>query len=236
MTYNKDKLLKMLSIAPLYEGMDFYSEKNDQFFNALGKDFFNHYHFDYGASKLTLIPIDDKKDYVIKIPYTGSYIFESEEHSHSNSSSFYYSDKEEYWEFSGAVNGDNEWDYCGCEANRFCIAEEEGFSEYFAKTELLGYINNYPIYVQEKCITLSNCHHTHNHSLEEREKTSNCCHNYCGIDEDWLTDFRLYYGEMALINFINFIYEAGWDDDLRNDNIGYLNNRPVLIDYSGFYD
>ena len=39
-----------------------------------------------------------------------------------------------------------------------------------------------------------------------------------------------------LVNFINFIQEKNWDDDLRDENIGYINNRPVLIDYSGFLE
>ena len=56
------------------------------------------------------------------------------------------------------------------------------------------------------------------------------------INIDWLTDFRLKYGEEELIRFSNFIRDCGWDDDLRDDNIGYLSEKPVLIDYSGFME
>lgn len=232
MTYNKEKILDMLSTAPLYEGIKFHEGKNDDFFNCMDDDFSNYYDYAYGATKLALIPINNEEDYVIKIPYTGSYYYESGYYT----SIYYHPSKTEYRDFVEADDLNHPWDYCAAEAKRYLQAKQKGLAECFAKTELIGYVNNYPIYVQEKCITFSACGKKHSHTKEEKLKTSKCCNNYYGINGDWLTDFRLYYGEHILLKFINFIQNMNWDDDLRNDNIGYINNRPVLIDYAGFLD
>lgn len=232
MTYNKEKILEMLSMTPLYEGVKFHEGKNDEFFNSLEDDFYNYYSYNYGATKLALIPMNDEDDYVIKIPYTGSYYHES---GYFITNANYYPSKTEYCEYIAADDQDFPWNYCASEVARYALAKQEGFSKCFAKTELLGYINNYPIYVQEKCITFSDSRKNHLHTEEEKLKTFKCC-NYYGINRDWLTDFRLYYGEKFLFDFINFICNMEWDDDLRNDNIGYIKNRPVLIDYSGYLE
>lgn len=231
MKYNKDKILRMLINAPLYEGSDFHEGMNDDFFNAMSTDFCNNYNYANGATKLALIPIDKNENYVIKIPYTGSYNHESGYYYNS----FYVKSRFDYWEYGSADNTVRNWDYCATEVERYKIAKNKGFAQFFAKTELLGFINNYPIYIQEKCITLSDSLIKHHHSKEERERTSLIC-KFADIHEDWLTDFRLCYGENTLLNFINFIQSMEWDDDLRDENIGYLNNYPVLIDYSGFLE
>lgn len=231
MTYNKEELLNMLSTAPLYEGIEFHEGRNDEFFNCIN-NFHRYYSYAYGATKLALIPIKEEKDYVIKIPYTGGYNYESSYRDNS----IYYPTKTEYWEYTAAENKDRPWDYCACEVKRYKIAKKQGLSKCFAKTKLLGYINDYPIYIQEKCTTLSSCRLEHRHTKEENLKTSNYCNNYFEISMDWLTDFRLYYGKHILLKFVNFIQNLGWDDDLKTNNIGYIKNRPVLIDYSGFLD
>lgn len=234
MEYNKNKILKMLVNAPLYEGMDFHEGMNDEFLNAIAMDFdfYNNYSYAHGATKLALIPINKNEKYVIKIPYTGSYDHESGYYYNS----IYINSKTDYWDYTAADNHTSCWDYCATEVERYETAKNAGFARFFAKTEFLDYINNYPIYIQEKCITLSNSSGSHHHSKEERETTLNICKNYFNINKDWLTDFRLCYGTNTLLNFLNFIQDMEWDDDLRNENIGYIDNHPVLIDYSGFLE
>ena len=56
------------------------------------------YHYEYGATKLVIILSDC--DFVIKIPFSGSYY------------------EEEYVEFENASFEDCEWDYCKTEVNR----------------------------------------------------------------------------------------------------------------------
>jgi hypothetical protein len=229
MIYDREEILNMLSNAPLYEGDIFHEGKNDDFIESMDNTFNDNYYYMYGASKFVIIPKDKKKDYVIKIPYTGSYY-----NNLSEDEGYIENDEEEYIEYYGAEDSKNFWDYCECEVNRYKITKKVGLSSCFAKTELLGYINNYPIYIQEKCITFKSCKHNHKHTKKEKSITVSTYDGHCNINKNLLTDFRLYYGETKLLKFINFIRDFGWDDDLRNDNIGYIGNRPVLIDYSGF--
>ena len=229
MTYNREELLKIFASAILYEGKKFHEGMNEDLLYSLDGNFYK-YDYNHGATKLVIIP--KKEDFVIKIPYTGSY----EYYSGYYSNSIYRQGREDYWEFVAGENSFRPWDYCANEIIRYDKALENGFAKYFAKTELLGFIHNYPIYIQEKCVTLSSDRHFHRYSKEENLKTSNCYKNYYNISIDWLTDFRLKYGEEELINFINFIQDMRWDDDLRSENIGYINGKPVLIDYSGFLE
>lgn len=230
MVYNKEHLLQMLSSAPLYEGKPFHEGKHEDFLGAMGEDFCDRYDYAHGATKFVIIPNNPKADYVIKIPYTGCYNAESGYYLDT----FYQSGYEDYFEYCAADDEDRPWDYCAAEVKRYKIASKRGFGNCFAKIELLGFINNYPVYIQERCIVFKASNHSH--SEEENKRTSNCCDNYYGINQNWLTDFRLYHSGTKLYEFTRFIHKKGWDDDLRNENIGYIKNRPVLIDYSGFLD
>ena len=144
MTYNKEELLKMLSTAPIYSGTVFHENKNEEFLNSI-RNLFNHcYSYAHGASKFVLIPKNE--DYVIKIPYTGSYECISED---DTDSTHYHPKEFQYWAYYGSDDEDNPWDYCAGEVKRYATAKDLGFSMFFAETRLLGYINNYPIYIQD---------------------------------------------------------------------------------------
>lgn len=235
MTYNKEEILKMLSNAPIDINLTFHSNKNNIFMKSLGNDFKEHYYYEYGATKFVLIPLDIDKDYVIKIPYTGSY-YEYDDSYYNSQHDFLI--KEDYYDFIAGEYEDRPWDYCAIEVQRYHKAAALGLANCFAKIDFIGCINDYPIYVQEKCSTFSSCRTKHSYSKEERIKTLKCCkedHPFW-IDDNWLTDFRFYYGEEMLINFSYWIHKLKWDDDLRSENIGYIKNKPVLIDYAGFLE
>ena len=229
MTYDREQLLKTLENLPIYANCNFGEENQDEVLAALNNKMFYDYDYAYGATKLAIIPVD--KDYVIKIPYTGTY------------NRNYYNEDDEYdetldtgeWvDFCGAEDADECWNYCSSEVNRYKIAEEYGFAICFAETRLLGDVHNFPIYVQEKCEILEHCHQTHTHSREE-------CNLYsltygCSINPNWLIDFSNYYGKEMLNSFLKFLTDMGWDDDLRSSNIGYIKDRPVIVDYSGYWE
>jgi hypothetical protein len=232
MTYNKEELLDILENLPLYEGKEFHSGDNDILMDNMSQEFNDSFYYAYGASKFVLIPFAET-DYVIKIPYTGSYnkfsgFYDDNRH-------YYFSGSEEYCDYQYADSEEREWDYCESEAERYLIAEQAGLERCFAKTEFFGYSHGYPVYIQERCITFGSKRSEHTHSQEQRTTTKELC-KYYNISIDWLTDFRLYYGKDIFLDFIDFIKTKGWDDDLRNENIGYIGDRPVLIDYSGFLE
>ena len=234
MRYNTEKLLNIFKDTPLDIEQNFSEENNYELFDSIDSDnlFDGDYIYEYGASKLVIIPLTDD-NFVIKIPYTGNW--RSTGSYYDDSGNIYHSSECEYRNFENAITKESDWDYCALEAERYEKAKKAGLASCFAETRILGYVKEYPIYVQEKAITLSKCHKKHTHSEKERTITSNICKNFY-LHEDWLTDFRLYYGKAFLIKFIDFIKENGWNNDLVSRNIGYIKERPVLIDYSGFYD
>lgn len=228
--HDNKKILTALESTTLNKNYIFYEEKNEDFILSLGNKLFNgKYYYENGISKFVIIPLYE--NYVIKIPYTG--YLDSDENS--SSKNFYYQPDGCYSDFFGGEDEKRPWDYCATEVLRYSIAKEYNFNFCFAETKFIGFSNGYPIYIQEKCVPLSSCSREHSYSIEERVMTSNIC-NYYNINGDWLTDFRLYYGNNILVNFVNFLKNMDWDDDLRSSNIGYINHRPVLIDYSGFLE
>ena len=64
---------------------------------------------------------------------------------------------------------------------------------------------------------------------KSKEIKQNC---FC---PDWLLDFYFTYGEDEYIRFMNFIGEMNIGD-LYEQNLGYINNKPVLVDYSDFLE
>lgn len=227
MTYNTQEILSALNTTILNNDIIFYEDKNEDFLDSLGNKLFNgKYKYAFGATKLVILPTFE--DFVIKLPYTGSWKYQSGYYSN-----YYHLGHDEYQDFYGANCEGREWDYCGVEAARFLQAKEEKFDKYFAETKLIGFVTDFPIYIQEKCVPFNE--YNSYHTIEEKKQTSKICDKIT-INLNWLTDFRFYYGETALINFTNFLYNMQWDNDLRDANIGYLNDRPVLIDYAGFYD
>ena len=227
MTYDKKSLLKMIKDCKvLNEFTPFHVDRINDIICQIDT---TKYNYGYGATKLVLIAIDG--DYAIKIPYTGSYY---QEDGFYDSNDYYQEGEYEYEEFFGADDDGSPWDYCLNEVLRYSIAEEEGLADCFARTSFLGYVEGYPIYIQEKAKPLCSCREEHRYSEKEKNKTSKICKNANSIDKNWLTDFRFFYGENMLIHFIKFINEMGWQSDLRDENIGYIGDRPVLIDYADF--
>lgn len=223
MTYNKEYLLKLFEKISITE--EFAELDCDMFYRELDAEIKDAFNYSYGASKFVLIP-KNSDDYVIKIPFNG-FVEENWREGETNFLAFYEADT------SGG------WDYCSVEAERYVKAEKAGFSTALAKTSLLCYANDYPIYIQERCEVYSDRfdYFERRHSKEENSKTLSLIEadHFYEMNKDWLTDFRYYYGEEFFIKFMNFIDENCWDD-LRLDNIGYLDKKPVLIDYSSFND
>lgn len=234
MTYNAEKILSVLDNTILDINNDFHEGKNEAFISNLGKNIFNGcYDYANGISKLVIIPAEEKYDYVIKIPYTGSCNFESGWYSGSRNQ-YYHRGYEDFYPFEAGTYDLRPWDYCAIEVEHYAIASSEGFSDCLAQTKFIGCVKDYPIYIQEKCETLRSCSCSHYHSEEEISNFISS-HKWNNIPCDWLIDFKSYFGEIKLNNFLNFINNVGWHD-LRDENIGYIKNRPVLIDYSDFLE
>lgn len=224
MTFDTNEILNLLSGYSFERFCDkpiFYEQDAPNFARFLKhkKDFTNFKMFS-GASKCVIIPAD--KDYVIKIPFTGGY-YEADD-----------CEGDIYEEFTEAEE-DEGWNYCLVESSRYDITKALNVNQFFVPTIFIGYTNDknkYPIYVQPKCDVYA--YHSHETSIEEREKTLDLIDSRQGLPLDWLTLARLVYGENSLMKLLNFLEDYEWSD-LRDENIGFIDGKPIIFDYSDFF-
>lgn len=214
---NLDEILEALSYGTFDENdeADFYPDVVQPFSEKYKKSF----NYATGATKGVLI--FEQLGFVIKIPFC------------RNSE-----DYDDYYEccnyFTGA-DTDNGWDYCEAEADKYQRAEEEGISMCFAKTEKIGEIDGYPIYMQELASIYKNVDYQSSHTEEDSRQVNSICdsNNFYIFNIEWLSDAFHFYGEKIFHKLLEFIRTVGIND-LHDGNIGYIKNRPVLVDYSSF--
>ena len=250
MKMTKEYILECLDKYSCFEGLhecNFVHEVVDPLEEA---GCFDNWTWDNGVTKGVLI--FKELDFVVKIPFEG-YCSETESHYENSNGSWIGSwssrwnsrlHKVEYEEifedFTGADTEDG-WNYCEVEADLIDAAREEGLNRCFAATELLGFAKDHPIYIQEKCFMFCDARTSTNKekyknrtkadydSLKEaRERT-----DFWGIDNDWVLDFLIYWGEEMLKRLGQFLFVHDIED-LHNGNIGYRNGVPCLVDYSSY--
>ncbi len=164
------------------------------------------YHYKTGSTKLVLF-INGIKDIVVKIPF--SYGKRSQPLAHN---------------------------YCHLEEKIYQQAVKVGFEEVFAKTECIGLIDAYPIYVQERVDALAAEDYYEEVSPQSKAFASSLTNSnseYEEIDVDWLATVVECYGEEYCSSLMDFFYENDIND-LHVNNLGYLHDYPVVIDYSGY--
>lgn len=216
--YNNEikKILDALKYG-CYEELD-----QDTFEDDVVCAFEEHYHkkygWDNGATKGVFI--FKNFGFVIKIPF-----------NHCDG-----------YELCGASVGDSDWDYCSQEKNRYAIAKKNGLQSIFLETALIGNVDGYPIYIQPIAQSLTNLGYDFKN---EKSKTStddmkvvkmiNEENNYNWINGIWEADVFAMYGGKYYHKFKNFI-KNNYINDLRDDNIGYIGLKPVILDYAGYDD
>ena len=189
-----------------------------------------------GASKLVILPCS--ADFVIKIPFNGRYFghgIDAETGEITSKGGWERFTSEEY-------DSDMDFDgnYCGREVDISDMATAEDLEECFAITECVGRCGDYLIYKQARATTiLVDVIDEKSDSLssEERKSIRDKCNNMgvYGFNIFWLKDFLEFFGEEILKQLDRFIntYDI---NDLHTSNVGYIGNRPVLIDYSGYFE
>lgn len=196
-----------------------------------------HWGLEAGASKaVILLP---NTDYVIKIPFN-SQVFKYDPEWDEDEDAENQTSKEPTHDMFFCANSliatERDWDYCEAEMNLYNAAVEDSVDTYFAAEGLLGYIDNYPVYWQQRCIPFSSLdkdsseasRHRSEQSKEKCRKLGVLCFNPL-----WIADFIDAYGEDELQRLDDFLRTWGIDD-LRSCNIGYISGLPIIFDYSGF--
>lgn len=193
-----------------------------------------------GVSKCVFM-FRDFPNLVVKIPFSG-YGTDIEEDLDN---------EEPYEDYSNAAWGCGDhallrdWDYCEAEATVYNDALRAGVADFFAETAYIGAIDNHPIYIQEIATIYSDvcCDYAGKYTKEERKAyrskvvsagNSTITHNDCWIvNQTWFSELIEEYGAVAASKLIAFLIDEGVDD-LHIDNLGFIDGKPVIVDYSSF--
>ena len=142
------------------------------------------------------------------------------------------------WVFKIPFN-DYKSNYCQLEADIYEMAVKENIGEFFAPCYFLENYDDVRIYVMERAemaygrlySDLYERLSSEGRSDEEAEEILEEVED-CNEYVEWLFPYYTNYEKFdALINFL----ESAHVNDLHSGNIGYINDRVVLIDYSGFH-
>ena len=233
-------MLTTSNVLEVFQELDLYldelTERNyeyklmDELYEAVDREMLPNFECFTGASKVVLH--FEETDFVIKVPFNGT-----EEPCCEDDGEFY--DEYEFIPFSGTGGywDDNRWDYCNVEVKRFQAALDEKVNECFLETKYIGSVNNYPIYAQKfaEIYCYGDRDYEHSNKADDLNKTSSICssHHVECFHTNWLTDVRKYYGEEFLLKLLCFIKNYRIRD-LHSENFGYIDGRPIIIDYAGF--
>jgi hypothetical protein len=138
--------------------------------------------------------------------------------------------------FEGAPYCADAWDYCESETILYESAKKFKVEEFFLETEFVGFSCGYPIYKQEKGISFSaSDRFSAAITVEECSKAREMCSksHIAQLPAKWVRDAIECYGEKRVKELLDFIYEEDIED-LHDDNLGYCNSKPIILDYSNF--
>lgn len=173
--------------------------------------------WDYAAGATKVALFFEGYPYVIKIPFYGEIGTEDGM----------------FHEFKKAeLNKEGAWDYLKAEKRIFKSAIEKGLDFLFAPVELIGYVDNHPIYQQPLVETFYN----RDPAVEEEDKRVDnflLKHNINFSCRPWLYVVKEFYSFDIVTQLLYFLDELECAD-FHSDNVGFINDRPVLLDYAGY--
>lgn len=189
---------------------------------------------------------------VIKIPFTGRWDADSFDDAMSN---YHYACEHEddpdirpedlqepqaedfFYDFENASLRDMapHWDYCALECHIYECAKAAGLSDYFAREWCVGSSLGHPIYVQERARMYCDKEESKRYTRAQIDKTFKTCEkiNARCFNAVWIADFIDFYGEAEFKRLAAFLEEYGITD-LHDGNVGYIDDLPVLVDYSDY--
>ena len=130
-------------------------------------------------------------------------------------------------------------DYCNLEETNYCAAKREGFEDFMAETHYLMDFKGIPCYIMRKAEVGLNFLREDMYSCLIKEGNSEEYAVYnselnCS-DEEYVEDLLgFHYDHKRLDDFLDFCSENEIND-IHTDNVGYIDGRLVVIDYSGYH-
>lgn len=186
---------------------------------------------DTGASKGVFIPCGG--NYVIKTPFLG-YLDNWDEYDEELDDYF---ERQGFTEFEGAYLPKEKCysnNYCESEMQYYECAEMQGISDFFPETRYLGEYEGIPFYIQERATIIGGLGNS-KPSENSKSLAKEVCEqeNFSCFNETWFGSALDYYGAERLALLVGFLKEYHLRD-FHNGNIGYIGDRPVIIDFSDF--
>ena len=134
-----------------------------------------------------------------------------------------------------------DYDYCDAEAEVNKNAKIEGYDQYLADMVFLLKFGDIDIYVQERTFKFEDGYTPYYENSDRSDEhynllesiSSDYCSSEC-IPLDWAADFSAYYSDAEFADLCQFLDNYNVND-LHEANIGYIGNRPVIFDYSGWF-
>lgn len=139
---------------------------------------------------------------------------------------------------------------CEREVELYEKAVELGLEKFFPKTELFCYLGDVPIIIQEK-VDFSDCNipSAKAHEIERIARLGlhdklcykimdylrdNADFRVRNISSRWLSACVRLYGKKVVFELEKFIIDNRIND-LHGNNVGWLNSKPVILDFSGYW-
>lgn len=134
---------------------------------------------------------------------------------------------------------DYEFNYCSLEEKNYISAKREGFEDFMAETHYLMDFNGAPCYIMKKAEVGFDLLKKDMYSclIEEGNSEEYARYNSelnCSGDEYVENLLGFHYDRKRLDNFLDFCEENDIND-IHTGNVGYINGRLVVIDYSGYH-
>lgn len=149
--------------------------------------------------------------------------------------------------WTGETRGD--YDEAMEEVEIYNKAVTAGLAVFFPATELFATINGVHFVKQEKvdfCVEDTPCHKEKKYAYQARTASDRivqkmqisinkaCGHRYSrSLNKTWAKLALVVFGKKLVKSLCQFIIENGIND-LHESNIGYKNNLPVILDFSGY--
>lgn len=171
-----------------------------------------------GVSKV-VFGWNDISDFVVKVPFIGEGYYQEDN---------FLADA---YSFNCASNSKDCSDYCCTEEEVYAEAEEVGIENFFAATELICEIDDVKFYIAEKAREFHwGDFPTISEDSREKAKGSD---GTSLLDVSFLGIFYEQNEDKSVDRMIQFLRDFELND-FHSGNLGYINDRLVFIDYSGY--
>lgn len=187
----------------------------DNFVSSIDFNTVPDFEWEVGATKLVIIPIEE--DYVIKIPFNGSWKY----------GDFFY--------FNGAESSFCD-DYCEAELNIYEQAKQKGYERFFMPLVRVDCGVEYPVYVQQKVESYESEGEKNYFSKASKERIKNSKKaRFLTLPLEWKCCCLDSFNSIEEFDeFITFLCTEEINMDLHRGNIGFLNKQAVILDYGGY--